>query len=106
MRSTQKKRSMGRSEAGTILRPEGIWVPISTSRSAPLEADRDNHLPEELTTMSFLSFHEGRPLFVVQTGIVAWEDKQPIVDWRWKTVSILSRELHAAAALLWALVSS
>jgi hypothetical protein len=56
--------------------------------------------------MSFLSFHEGRPLFVVQTGIVAWEDKQPIVDWRWKTVSILSRELHAAAALLWALVSS
>ena len=34
-------------------------------------------LREERTTMSFLANREGQPLFVVQSGIVTWEDPEP-----------------------------
>jgi hypothetical protein len=56
--------------------------------------------------MSFLANRTGQPLFVVQSGIVTWEDPEPIADWRRKTVSIVSRTLPAAIALLWAVVAS
>jgi hypothetical protein len=56
--------------------------------------------------MSFLGSRKGEPLFVVQSGVVAWEDPQPIVDWRWTTVSVVSRSLSVAIALLWTLVAS
>src|ERR1700676_5327328 len=57
-------------------------------------------------TMSSLANRKGRPFFVVQTGIVTWEDPEPIADWRRKTVSIVSRTLPTAIALLWAVVAS
>ncbi len=56
--------------------------------------------------MSFLANRKGRPLFVVQSGIVTWEDPEPIADWRRKTISIVSRTLPVAIALLWAVVAS
>jgi hypothetical protein len=56
--------------------------------------------------MSSLANREGRPLFVVQSGIVTWEDPEPIADRRRKTVSIVSRTLPVAIALLWAVVAS
>jgi hypothetical protein len=56
--------------------------------------------------MSFLGNRKGQPLFVVQSGIATWEDPEPIADWRWKTVSIVSRTLSVAIALLWAMVAS
>jgi hypothetical protein len=54
--------------------------------------------------MSSLESH--RQLFVVQSGIVAWEDPQPVVDWTWKTVSVVSSKLSFAIALLWAILAS
>jgi hypothetical protein len=56
--------------------------------------------------MSFLGSRKGEPLFVVQSGVVAWEDPQPIADWRWKTISFVSRTLSVAMGLLWPLVES
>jgi len=56
--------------------------------------------------MSSLANRKGRPFFVVQSGIVTWEDPEPIVDWRRKTVSIVFRTLPAAIGLLWAVVAS
>ena len=57
-------------------------------------------------TTSSLASSKGRPFFVVQSGIVTWEDPEPIADWRRKTVSIVSRTLPVAIALLWAVVAS
>jgi hypothetical protein len=45
-------------------------------------------------------------LFIVQSGIAAWEDLQRIVDWRWKTVSVFSGTLTAGIPLLWAMVAA
>jgi hypothetical protein len=56
--------------------------------------------------MSSLANRKGRPLFVVQSGIVTWEDPEPITDWRRKTISIVSRTLPVAITLLWAVVAS
>ena len=56
--------------------------------------------------MSSLANRKGRPLFVVQSGIVTWEDPEPIADWRRKTLSIVSRTLPNAIDLLWAVIAS
>jgi hypothetical protein len=56
--------------------------------------------------MSSSEHRKDQSFFIVQSGIVAWEDRQPIVDWRWKTVSVVSGTLSAAIPLLWALVAS
>jgi hypothetical protein len=56
--------------------------------------------------MSSLGNRKGQLLFVVESGIATWEDPEPIADWRWTTVSIVSRTLSAAIALLWAVVAS
>ena len=51
----------------------------------------------------------GRPeqsLFLVHSGIVAWEAPRPIADWKWKTVSVVSKELSTAAPLLWEIMAS
>ena len=56
--------------------------------------------------MPSLANGKGQPLFVVQSGIVAWESPEPITDWRRKTVSIVSRTLPVAIGLLWAVVAS
>jgi hypothetical protein len=56
--------------------------------------------------MSSLVHPRGQPFFVVQSGIVTWEDLEPITDWRRKTVSIVSKTLPVAVALLWAVVAS
>jgi hypothetical protein len=56
--------------------------------------------------MSSLKSPDNTSLFVVQTGIVAWEDPQPIVGWKWKTVSIVLRELSSSLDLLRAVVAS
>lgn len=56
--------------------------------------------------MSSLANRKGRPFFIVQSGIVAWEDPEPIADWKRKTVSIVSKTLPAAIDLLWAVVAS
>ncbi len=55
-------------------------------------------------TMSSLESH--RQLFVVQSGVVAWEDPQPIIDWTCKTVTVVSSKLSFAIALLWAILAS
>lgn len=56
--------------------------------------------------MSSLANSRGRPFFFVQSGIVTWEDPEPIADWRRKTVSIACGTLPVAIALLWAIVAS
>jgi len=52
MRSTQKKRSMGRSEAGTILRPEDRLKSAAAGASAsrPRSGTRDRLRPAEGST--------------------------------------------------------
>ena len=56
--------------------------------------------------MSSLANSRGRPFFIVQSGIVTWEDPEPVADWKRKTVSVVSKTLPVAIALLWALVAS
>src|SRR3981081_448701 len=79
---------------------------ISMWRSDRQGAGHGNRLQEEPTTMSSLANRKGRPLFVVQSGIVTWEDPEPIADWRRKTLSIVSRTLPNAIDLLWAVIAS
>lgn len=45
-------------------------------------------------------------LFVVQSGVVAWEDPEPILDWRWKTVSVCAARLSLLVTAFWAIVTS
>jgi hypothetical protein len=52
------------------------------------------------------SSRKDQPLFIVQSGIAAWEDPRPIVDWRWKTISVFSGTLTVATPLLWGMVAA
>jgi hypothetical protein len=54
--------------------------------------------------MSSSNLSERQSFYVVQSGVVAWEDPQPIVDWRWKTVSVVATQLSVVLALLWDIV--
>lgn len=56
--------------------------------------------------MSSSAARDLQSLFVVQSGIVAWEDPEPIADWRWKTVSICARRLSLLVAILWEIAAS
>jgi hypothetical protein len=56
--------------------------------------------------MSSLVSSQTQSLFVVQSGIVAWEDPEPIADWRWKTVSVGTAQLSLLGPVIWAIVSS
>lgn len=49
---------------------------------------------------------DAEPLFVVQSGIVAWEDPMPIVDWHSKTVTLCAPQMSMLVSLLWVLVAS
>jgi hypothetical protein len=44
--------------------------------------------------------------FLVQSGIVLWEEPRPVIGWTWKTVSVVSKRLSLAIDLLWAMVAS
>lgn len=57
-----------------------------------------------MTTSS--SNHRELAMMVVQSGIVAWEDPAPIPDWRFKTVTLVSKRLVLIAELLRNLVES
>lgn len=43
--------------------------------------------------------------FYVQSGVVAFEEPEPLADWRWKTVTVCARELSRLVALLWNIVA-
>lgn len=64
-----------------------------------------NHLQEEQIIMSS-SIARGESVFVVQPGIATWEDLRPVVDRRWKTVSVFCGTLRVATPLLWAIVAA
>lgn len=51
--------------------------------------------------MSFLENNANRIIFLVQSGVAAWEDVHPIVDWRWKTVSICARRIQPVMSMIW-----
>jgi hypothetical protein len=56
--------------------------------------------------MSSSDSRKNHPLFIVESGINAWEDPRPVVDFRWKTVSVVSGTLTVATPLLWAMVAA
>lgn len=58
----------------------------------------DNHYREVRTIMSSLVRPETQSLFVVQSGVVAREDPEPIADWRWKTLSVCAARLSLLAS--------
>jgi hypothetical protein len=74
-------------------------------KSGHPEVGQGNHLREERMIM-FSSSRKDQPFFIVQSGIVAWEDRQPIADAQWNTVSVVSGTLSAAIPPLWVLVAS
>jgi hypothetical protein len=49
---------------------------------------------------------KSQAFFIVQSGIVAWEDLEPIADWKQKTLSVVGRQLSVVTALLWDIVAS
>lgn len=36
----------------------------------------------------------------MQSGVVAWEDREPVPDWHWKTVTVCAADLSILGALL------
>jgi hypothetical protein len=56
--------------------------------------------------MSSLDRNKSQAFFVVQSGIVAWEGLEPIADWKWKTLSVVAKQLSVVVALLWDIVAS
>jgi hypothetical protein len=55
--------------------------------------------------MSSLIRTEDRSFFVLQSGIVGWEDPRPMVDWQRKTVSIVSGDLVTSMSMLWPIIA-
>jgi hypothetical protein len=56
--------------------------------------------------MSSSSRDKNHAFFLVQSGIVLWEEPRPVVGWTWKTVSVVSKRSSVAIDLLWAMVAS
>ncbi|MGQ0684219.1 hypothetical protein [Bradyrhizobium sp.] len=60
--------------------------------------------------MSFSTYRKGgnteEPVFIVQSGVCMWEDPEPIVDWKRKTISVVASERSVAMGLLWAMVNA
>jgi hypothetical protein len=46
--------------------------------------------------MSSLDRSKCQAFFVVQSGIVAWEHPNPIVDWKWKTLSVVTKQCRSS----------
>jgi hypothetical protein len=57
-------------------------------------------------TMSSSGCDKNHAFFLVQSGIVLWEEPRPVVGWKWKTLSVVSKRLSIAIDLLWAIVAS
>jgi hypothetical protein len=57
-------------------------------------------------SMSSSSRDKSHEFFLVQSGIVLWEEPRPVGGWTWKTVSVVSKRLSVAIDLLWAIVAS
>jgi hypothetical protein len=68
--------------------------------------DPDNRLREVRTIMSSSETRKGGSMFVVQSGLAAWEDPETVADWKGKTVSIVCAKRSVAVALLWLVVAS
>lgn len=47
------------------------------------------------------SAHRQEPFFVVQSGIVAWEETSPVSDWASKTVTVCAPRLALLENILW-----
>lgn len=56
--------------------------------------------------MSSSSRDKSHAFFLVQSGIVLWEEPRPVGSWTWKTVSVVSKRFSVAIELLWAMVAS
>jgi hypothetical protein len=56
--------------------------------------------------MSSSSRDKNHACFLVQSGIVLWEEPRPIVGWTWKTASVVSKRTSVAIDLPWAMVAS
>lgn len=56
--------------------------------------------------MSSSTVLESKVVMLVQSGIAAWEDTEPVVDWRRKTVTVIASRLTLIAHLLWTLVEA
>ena len=57
-------------------------------------------------TMSFSEPPKTAILFIVQSGIVAWEEREPVVDWQWKTVSTVAGRLSFLTEIFQDLITS
>ena len=77
-------------------------VRTSTWRCVLPEADHGNPLSVGRMTMSSLSgkFQGQRAVYVVQSGVVAWEDPEPIADWTSKTVTVCAVDVALLTAML------
>jgi hypothetical protein len=54
-----------------------------------------------MTTSS--SADKPAPFFVVQSGVVAWEDPAPVADWTSKTITVCAPRLSSLSGILWTL---
>jgi hypothetical protein len=72
------------------------------SKCAHRAVDRGTHYLEGQMTMSS-STHRGHPFFLVQAGIVAWEEPAPVSDWTSKTITVCAPQLPLLASVLWTL---
>lgn len=66
----------------------------------------DNHFLKGRTAMSSLAHNRADAIFVMESGVSAWEDPEPVADWNKKTVSVVSGQLSAAVELLWLIIRS
>jgi hypothetical protein len=56
--------------------------------------------------MSSLDCSKSQAFFVVQSGIVAWEQLNPIADGKWKTLSVVTKQSSVVMPLLWDVIAS
>src|SRR5690349_11913274 len=39
-------------------------------------------------------------VFIVKSGVVAWENPRPVMDWRWKTTTVVAAEWNVVVSIL------